>query len=378
MPDPESLPMRALFLLPLFLLASSAAQAADHFTDGSWNGAAQYDRNGDFQRCSMTGEFMPGEYVTFSSAPDGSLVVTLIDKHVALQAGRAAPVQITSDELPPLASLITNYNSNSAGMTFENPGPIYQRLRVASWVAINPAHGQPMVYPLNLVNRGLQRLLACTMRGLGFANYGTQAVGDPFGAGIPYPGDTADTQAVGHGPSRTPQFHPIDQATLTMLANRLMTRAGIADGRILSAAQRQDLATGYPLVWVTPDQTGGALMGYEFTAPHAPMPYLVGMTGTLTLFNDADSCPGVFGSRIEDLTVKAGFPARRIHTSCRGPDSGSTYVADYMIFAPDQNRLIKLAVATRGLDQRKVDGEAPHSDALLAAALQTLKNTAVE
>jgi hypothetical protein len=367
--------MRALFLLPLLLLASPAAHAADHFTDGSWDGAAQYDQNGDFQRCSMTSEFMPGEYVTFSNAPDGSLVVIVTNKHTALKAGKAAPVQITSDELPPLPTLITNYDANSAGMTFSNPGPIYQRLRVESWVAINPAHGQPMVYPLNLVNRGLQRLLACTMRGMGFANYGTQAVGDPFGAGIPYPGDTNSTQAVGHGPSSTPQFHPIDPATLTKLANNLLTHAGIADGRILTPAQRQDLAAGYPLVWVTSDQTGGALVGYEFTAPHAPMHHLVGMTGTLTLFNDAESCQGVFDSRIEDLTAKAGFPARRIHTACQGPDSGSTYVADYMVFAPDQNRLVKLAVAQRGLDKRATQSEAPHSNALLTAALQTLGTT---
>ena len=64
------------------------------------------------------------------------------------------------------------------------------------------------------------------------------------------------------------------------------------------------------------------------------MPYLVGMTSTLTLFNDAASCRGVFDSRIEDLTGKAGFPARRIHTVCRRSNPKNAYVADYMIFAP--------------------------------------------
>lgn len=364
--------MRALFIVPLLLLVAPAAQAADRFTVGSWNGGAQYDAGGNFQRCSMTGEFMPGEFVTFSSAADGSLAMIITNKNVILWAGQSRPGEITSD-FPPLATQITNYDANDAGMVFTDPGPIYQRLRVASWMAISPDHGQPMVYPLNLVNRGLQRLLACTLREMGFPDYGSQAMGDPFGAGLPYPADTASTQYVGHAPSNTAQFHPLDPATLTQLANNLLTRAGIAQRHFLSAAERRNFAPGFPLLWVDSATTGGALVEYEFTSPHAPMPFLVGMTGSLTLYNDAASCQGLFDSRIEDLTAKAGFPARRIHTVCGRPDLQNAYMADYMIFAPDSNRLVKLAVQRRGLDGHDKDDTAPHSDALLAAAVQTLK-----
>jgi len=241
--------MRALFIVPLILLFAPVAHAADHFTVGAWNGVAQYDAAGKFQRCSMTGEFMPGEFVTFSNAADGSLAMSVTNKNVELKAGQALPAQITSD-LPTLTTTVTNYDVNTAGMTFTDPGPMYQRLRVASWVAINPSHGQAMVYPLNQVDRGLQRLLACTMREMGFDKYGTQAVGDPFGAGIPSPTYTDRTQAVPHGPSTTTQFHPIDPATLTQLANSLLTRAGIADKRILADAERKNLAQGFPLEWV--------------------------------------------------------------------------------------------------------------------------------
>ena len=369
--------MRALFLVPLLLLLAPAAQAADRFTDGGWSGGAEYDADGKFQRCSMTGEFMPGEFVTFSNTADGSLAMTVTNKNVALTAGQSRPAQIMSD-FPPLTAEITNYDANSAGMTFTDPGPMYQRLRVASWVGINPAHGQPMVYPLNLVDRGLQRLLACTMREMGFADYGSQAVGDPFGAGLPYPADTTSTQYVGNAPRDTPQFHPLDPATLTQLANDLLSRAGIARPHFLSAEERQNFAPGFPLLWVDSKSTGGALVGYEFTSAHAPMPLLVGMTGTLTLYNDAASCQGVFDSRVEDLTAKAGFPTRRVHTVCQRPDLQNAYMADYMIFAPDSNRLVKLAVQRRGLDGHDKDGTAPHSDALLAAAVETLKATPSE
>jgi hypothetical protein len=369
--------MRALFLVPLLLLVAPAAQAADHFTVGSWNGAAQYDASGNFQRCSMTGEFMPGEFVTFSNTADGSLAMTLTNKHIALTAGQSRPAEITSD-FPPLPTLITNYDANSAGMTFTDPGPIYQRLRVASWVAINPDHGQAMVYPLNLVNRGLQRLLACTMRGMGFTDYGTQAVGDPFGAGIPYPADTDSTQSVGHGPISTAQFHPFDPAALGQLANNLLARADIAEKHFLAAGERQNLAPGFPLVWIDSAGTGGALVGYELASPHAPMSFLVEMTGTLTLYNDAASCQGLFDSRIEDLTTKAGFPARRIHTVCQRPVLQNAYMADYMIFAPAPHRLVKLGVARRGLAGHEKDSTAPHSDALLTAALQTLRSGPTE
>lgn len=60
--------MRAFLLVPLLLLFAPAARAADHFTDGGWSGG-EYDANGRFQRCSMTGEFMPGEFVTFRMLP---------------------------------------------------------------------------------------------------------------------------------------------------------------------------------------------------------------------------------------------------------------------------------------------------------------------
>jgi hypothetical protein len=102
------------------------------------------------------------------------------------------------------------------------------------------------------------------------------------------------------------------------------------------------------------------------------------MTGTLTLYNDAASCQGLFDSRIEDLTTKAGFPARRIHTVCQRPDLQNAYMADYMIFAPAPHRLVKLGVARRGLAGHEKDSAAPHSDALLTAALQTLRSEPTE
>ena len=45
-----------------------------------------------------------------------------------------------------------------------------------------------------------------------------------------------------------------------------------------------------------------------------------------------------------------------------------------MILAPDENRLLKLAVAQKGLNAEEADTAVPHSDRLLAAALQTLKD----
>ena len=133
----------------------------------------------------MTTEFVTGEFVTFSNAKDGSFVVSFTNKHADLKRGQAESAEIIVGEYPPLPALLTNYDANTAGMTFDNPGPIYQRLRIGTRIAVNPATGESMVYPLSQVNRGLQRLLACTMREMGFANYGNQAVGDPFGAGIP-------------------------------------------------------------------------------------------------------------------------------------------------------------------------------------------------
>jgi hypothetical protein len=364
--------MRAWLIAALLLLISPAAHAVDQFTIGNWQGAARYDESGSFVRCSMTTEFMTGEFVTFSNTADGSLVISVTDKHAALKTGQAVSAEIVVGEYPPLPALITNYDTNTAGMTFTNPGPIYQRLRIGQRVAITPAAGASMVYPLNQVNRGLQRLLACTMREMGFTNYGSQAVGDPFGAGIPAPADTG-TQAIGHGPSSTAQFRPLDPAKLQGLAAALLSKAGVTQARMLADGERQKLAPGFPLFWLDSDRSGGGLVEYEFTEHHAPMPSLVSMTGTLTLFNDAASCRGILDSQIEDLTAKAGFPARRIHTVCRRANPKNAYVVDYMILAPDEGRLVKLAVALKGLDGHAADAEVPHSDTLLAAALQALK-----
>jgi hypothetical protein len=44
-----------------------------------------------------------------------------------------------------------------------------------------------------------------------------------------------------------------------------------------------------------------------------------------------------------------------------------------MILAPDESRLIKLAVAQKGLDGHAADAKVPHSENLLTAAIQTLK-----
>ena len=369
-------PIRAApVLAALVLLGSPAAHALDQFTVGEWQGAARYDESGSFVRCSMTTEFLTGEFVTFSNAADGSLVISVTDKHASLKMGQAVSAEIVVGNYPPLPALITNYDANTAGMTFTNPGPIYQRLRVGQRVAINPAAGASMVYPLNQVNRGLQRLLACTMREMGFANYGSQAVGDPFGAGIPAPADTG-TQAIGHGPSSTAQFRPLDAAKLKGLAVALLSKAGVSQARMLPDEERQKLAPGFPLFWLDSDRSGGGLVEYELTEHHAPMPSLVSMTGTLTLFNDAASCRGIFDSQVEDLTAKAGFPARRVHTVCRRVNPKNAYVADYMILAPDEGRLLKLAVAAKGLEQTQTDAEVPHSDTLLAAAIDALKGTA--
>jgi hypothetical protein len=368
--------MRALVFAALLLLFSSASQAADKFTVGNWNGEARYDESGNFQRCTMTTEFMTGEFVTFSNAKDGSFVISFTDKHKALKRGQAEPAEIVVGEYPPLPALLTNYDANTAGMSFDNPGPIYQRLRIGTRVAVNPATGPSMVYPLNQVNRGLQQLLACTMRGLGFAHYGSQAVGDPFGAGIPAPPPSATTLAVGHGPSSTAQFHPMALAALTDLAHDLLAKAGIAKARILSEEERKKMAPGFPLFWTDSDRSGGGLSVYELAPHQTAMPLLVGMASTLTLFNDAAACPGILDTRIQDLTAEAGFPARRIHTVCRRPDPRKAYVVDYMILAPDEGRLLKLAVAQKGLDGHAADADVPHSDNLLAAAIQTLKGTA--
>ena len=366
--------MRALPTAVLLLLLSPAAQAADQFTIGHWDGTARYDESGTFLRCSMTTEFVTGEFVTFSNAKDGSFVVSFTNKHAALKRGQAESAEIIVGEYPPLPALLTNYDANTAGMTFDNPGPIYQRLRIGTRIAVNPATGESMVYPLSQVNRGLQRLLACTMRELGFSNYGNQAVGDPFGAGIPVPADDGTTQAVGHGPTSTAQFQPMEPAALTDLANALLAKAGVTNARILPDAERKKMAPGFPLFWLDSERSGGGLSGYELTPRHAPIADLVAMTSTLTLFNDSASCRGVFDSRIEDLSEKAGFPARRIHTVCRRANPQNAYVADYMILAPDENRLLKLAVARKGLDAQAADAEVPHSDTLLTAALQTLKS----
>jgi hypothetical protein len=365
--------MRALLTAALLLLIGPAAQAADQFTIGHWDGVARYDESGTFVRCSMTTEFMTGEFVTFSNARDGSLIVSFTNKHAALKRGQAESAEIIVGEYPPLPALLTNYDAITAGMTFDNPGPIYQRLRIGTRIAVNPATGESMVYPLSQVNRGLQRLLACVMREMGFSNYGSQAVGDPFGAGIPVPADDGTTQAIGHGPSSTAQFRPMEPAALTDLANGLLAKAGVTSARILADGERNKMAPGFPLFWLDSDRSGGGLAGYEFTQHHAPMPDLVGMTSTLTLFNDSASCRGVFDSRIEDLSGKAGFPARRLHTVCRRANPQNAYVADYMILAPDENRLLKLAVAQKGLGAQEADTEVPHSDTLLAAALQALK-----
>jgi len=367
--------MRAWLIAALVLLGSPAALAVDQFTVGNWQGAARYDESGSFVRCSMTTEFMTGEFVTFSNTADGSLIISVTDKHATLKMGQAVSAEIVVGEYPPLPALITNYDANTAGMTFTNPGPIYQRLRIGQRVAINPAAGASMVYPLNQVNRGLQRLLACTMREMGFTNYGSQAVGDPFGAGIPAPVETG-TQAIGHGPSSTAQFRPLDADKLKGLGIALLSKAGVTQARVLAEEERQKLAPGFPLFWLDSDRSGGGLVEYEFTEHHAPMPSLVNMTGTLTLFNDAASCRGILDSQIEDLTAKAGFPARRIHTVCRRANPKNAYVVDYMILAPDEGRLVKLAVALKGLDGHAADAEVPHSDTLLAAALQTLKGAA--
>jgi hypothetical protein len=276
-------------------------------------------------------------------------------------------------EYPPLPALLTNYDAHTAGMTFDNPGPIYQRLRIGTHVTVNPASGPSMVYPLSQVNRGLQRLLACTMREMGFANYGSQAVGDPFGAGIPAPAADGTTQAINHGVSSTTQFQPVEPAALTDLANTLLTRAGIANARILDDTERKKMAPGFPLFWTDSERSGGGLVEYQFSEQHAPMSLVVGMAGTLTLFNDGAACQGIFDSRIEDLTGKTGFPVRRIHTICRRSNPKNAYVIDYIILAPDENRLIKLAVAQKGLDGGAADSRLSHSDALLTSALQTLK-----
>ncbi|QEX22519.1 hypothetical protein FRZ61_24510 [Hypericibacter adhaerens] len=365
--------MRAFPIAALLLLVSPAAHALDAFTVGNWKGDARYDESGSFVRCSMTTEFMTGEFVTFSNAKDGSFVMSVTDKHAALTRGEAESAEIVVGEYPPLPALLTNYDANTAGMTFDNPGPIYQRLREGTRITINPARGQSMVYPLSQVNRGLQRLLACTMREMGFANYGSQAVGDPFGAGLPVPQDGITTQATPHGPTSTAQFHPMDPAALAALADKLLGQAGLAQAKRLDPAERAKLAPGFPLFWTDSERTGGGLVAYELPGGHAPMPLLVGMAGTLTLFNDAAGCPGLFDSRIEDLTAKAGFPARRLHTICRRANSANAYVADYIILAPDPGRLVKLAVAVKGLQKTETDSVVPHSDALLTAALQTLK-----
>src|SRR5262245_7249222 len=154
--------MRVLLALALLLLTAPVSRAADDFTIGNWKGSAHYDENGGFLRCSMTTEFLTGEFVSFSNDKDGSFNISVTDKHAALKQGQAEPAQIIVGEYPPLPALLTSYDAHTAGMTFDNPGPIYQRLRIGSHVTVNPASGPSMVYPLSQVNRGLQRLLACT------------------------------------------------------------------------------------------------------------------------------------------------------------------------------------------------------------------------
>jgi hypothetical protein len=342
--------MRAWLLALLILLCSWEADADDRFRVGAWSGVGVNDpQTGQFERCFMSAKYDNGGTLLISILPDGSLSLIFYNPEWSQAPERDIDVVLSIDRYPPIHAPARSLDKQTIGIRFYDPIGVFDQLRFGNVLRLDLRNDRPGGFGLADSNRALMRLLSCAQRGMGYPDTAAAAVERPSAAGTQdAPRNSSAAVTSGSGGTGADDYVLLDRADLVVTATNLLSGAGISGFRILTESERKEIFPDYPVVWVGPGASFGALTGFRLAHAGTPLGDVINMVGVLTLSGDASACKGTFASGTRDEPAADGMSVKRVFTACKTSDGKESYLADYSIFGVGDDTIIKLAIATTG------------------------------
>jgi hypothetical protein len=154
--------IRAVLLAPLLLVAAAVpgAEQPGRFTSGVWQGAANYDTEGNFSDCTMTAESDKGVLVGFVISKNFDWGIVIVDETRELDVGATQPVLLFIDRRDPIAAMAKVIDAHGVLIPLENSDRVIGALRGGKVLTIVTTDAK-MSFKLTDTRDAIAALAAC-------------------------------------------------------------------------------------------------------------------------------------------------------------------------------------------------------------------------